>query len=540
MFHRNLVLILVTLFIGSPFFLKVNADDPETYYHKWDLNYALGVLNNKEIKLIEQWKTLDKLEIQQAMLRVQWDENTEDMAENAIALSNAVTVDVLQIVASIVATTANQIKDFSDALALASARVSKNREISYQNVHVQGKITERDAAYKHYKAHYDAYVEAYSASLDLIEKGGTPSLLGIDSGMSVPCANPKCSTTYSTDVYGLELVLWVAYKNHKKTCLGTASCGKEYWTCKGFEKVGTERHKPRTCKIKGRKWNSETSSYETVTCGMAYRNCDNPGGRCFKGKVVGNVKHNDEVSAQNSYATVSPPKSGSLSGSSSASAGGSVTIGLSTTTAFRSVYWYVAAPGASGLGSHVETDTGSSSSTTDSFTYTFPSDATSGDWTITAYIYNYSDSSTYQVSHTVSVSGSSYTASDDTPNCSDCTSHCSSPCSCSNSGTCNGSVYTPPSTPSTPPTPPPTPSTPVIVACGGAAWTGCTDPVSSRTEHKVSSCSNCGNYYWTCMSGAVERHTEVKTCKRTGCGASLTRCQNGPKACSINGGYHWL
>ena len=132
------------------------------------------------------------------------------------------------------------------------------------------------------------------------------------------------------------------------------------------------------------------------------------------------------------------------------------------------------------------------------------------------------------------------TVTDSTPNCPDCTSHCSSPCSCTNSGTCNGSVYTPPSTPSTPPTPPPTPSTPVIVACGGASWTDCRESVSSRTEHKVSSCSNCGKHYWTCMSGAVERHTEVKTCKRTGCGASLTRCQNGPEACSINGGYHWL
>ena len=132
------------------------------------------------------------------------------------------------------------------------------------------------------------------------------------------------------------------------------------------------------------------------------------------------------------------------------------------------------------------------------------------------------------------------TPSDETPNCPDCTSHCSSPCSCSNSGTCNGSVYTPPSTPSTPTTPPTTPSPPTTVACGGAAWTGCADSVSSRTQHKVSSCSNCGNHYWTCMSGAVERHTEVKTCKRTGCGASLTRCQNGPEACSINGGYHWL
>ena len=123
------------------------------------------------------------------------------------------------------------------------------------------------------------------------------------------------------------------------------------------------------------------------------------------------------------------------------------------------------------------------------------------------------------------------TPTDGTPNCPDCTSHCSSPCSCSNSGTCNGAVYTPPP-------PPPTPSTPTTVACGGASYTGCSG-ASSRTEHHVPSCGNCSNSYWTCMSGAVDRHTDVKTCKRSGCGASLTRCQNGPGQCT-NGGYHWL
>ena len=34
--------------------------------------------------------------------------------------------------------------------------------------------------------------------------------------------------------------------------------------------------------------------------------------------------------------------------------------------------------------------------------------------------------------------------SDNTPNCQDCTSDCSSPCSCTNSGTCGGAVTTPP------------------------------------------------------------------------------------------------
>ena len=277
-------------------------------------------------------------------------------------------------------------------------------------------------------------------------------------------------------------------------------------------------HRPRNCNFN--KWPFSDDD----PCGQPFRNCTPE--HC----LYGGGPHSD-VPDSSSSNTSSP--SVSLSGSSSASAGDSVVFELATATPFSSVYWYVAGPGDSGLGSHIETDTGGSSSTTESFTYTFPSDATSGDWTITAYIYNYSDSSTYETSYTVNVSGSRWTVSDDTPNCSDCTSHCSSPCSCTNSGTCNGSVYTPP-TPPQAPTPPPT------VACGGAAWTDCRESVSSRTEHKVSSCSNCGKHYWTCMSGAVERHTEVKTCKRTGCGASLTRCQNGPEACSINGGYHWL
>ena len=186
--------------------------------------------------------------------------------------------------------------------------------------------------------------------------------------------------------------------------------------------------------------------------------------------------------------------------------------------------------------------------------------------------------------------------SDGTPNCPDCTSDCSSPCGCMNSGTCGGSVvyhacgehltsvsgdhswgaYTcgdathvgyrcqessdhktyiasctstdsngntctnssglyecQPHTHTYPST---------LVACGGASYTGCSG-ASSRTAHHVPLCSNgCGNGYWTCDPNA-SRHTEVKRCKRSGCGASLTKCQNGPKACVRAGkpsNWHWL
>ena len=243
-----------------------------------------------------------------------------------------------------------------------------------------------------------------------------------------------------------------------------------------------------------------------------------------------------------------------------ASAGDSHTANFTAAEAYSSVYWYVKSPSQTGLGTNVETDTGGSSSYSASLLYTFPSDA-SGDYVITAYVYKYSDSSTYETSYSVSVSSSSSsppsdetpscpdctshcsspcsctnsgtcngTVTDDTPNCSDCTSHCSSPCSCSNSGTCNGTVSTPS-----------TPSTPQIVKCAAASYTGCSG-ASSRTAHKVDSCGNCSKAYWTCDPNA-SLHTEVKRCKRSGCGASLTKCQNGPNACVRAGkpsNWHWL
>lgn len=125
---------------------------------------------------------------------------------------------------------------------------------------------------------------------------------------------------------------------------------------------------------------------------------------------------------------------------------------------------------------------------------------------------------------------------DNTPNCQDCTTHCSSPCNCTNSGTCGGTVSTPPSGGSSPP-PEPEPE-PTTVACGGAAWTGCSG-ASSRTEHHVPSCSHCNNGYWTCSQWAYQ-HTTQNTCRRPGCGVTYYECQNG--TCSSDWGtnpYHW-
>ena len=211
----------------------------------------------------------------------------------------------------------------------------------------------------------------------------------------------------------------------------------------------------------------------------------------------GSASTNPGSSSSDTSNTVSP--SASLSGLSSASAGESVTVDVSTTTPYSSVWWYVAGPGESGLGTHVETDTGGSSSTTDSLTYTFGS-SNSGDYTIAAYITNYSDQSVYQESHTVSVSGSSIS-------------------------------YTPPSAP--------TPSLPTTILCRVASSTGCTIRSSDGRACLVSTCSSgCGNPYWTCYPNAIYDHETTFTSRR--CGTSFTRCSNG--TCTTATGtydYHW-
>lgn len=93
----------------------------------------------------------------------------------------------------------------------------------------------------------------------------------------------------------------------------------------------------------------------------------------------------------------------SLSGSSTATAGSTYQIDLTTPSAYRSVYWYVKSPSESGLGTQISSVIGGSSSTTASLSWSIPSSASAGDHVITAYVYNDSDNSVYEVRHTVSV-----------------------------------------------------------------------------------------------------------------------------------------
>ena len=110
------------------------------------------------------------------------------------------------------------------------------------------------------------------------------------------------------------------------------------------------------------------------------------------------------------------------------------------------------------------------------------------------------------------------TVTDSTPNCPDCTSDCSSPCSCTNSGTCGGSASTP-SPPSdntpdcsyctdgcsscqnsyTPPSPPSTPPS-SLVSCGACETSY--DPNSSEaSRHTFKTCKYCFVQYMECTAG---------------------------------------
>ena len=171
---------------------------------------------------------------------------------------------------------------------------------------------------------------------------------------------------------------------------------------------------------------------------------------------------------------------------------------------------------------------------------------------------------------------SSGSSTDNTPNCPDCTTHCSSPCLCTNSGTCNGStsyhacgqhetsvsgdhsngtytcgihsgykcqeshdhktyISSCTSTDSNGNSctntggyyecQPHTHSYPTLVEC---AHDNCTEMVSSRTSHRTQ-CGSGQHYYWpgcpnNTNSWSQDSTHQEKTCRYSDCGQTWRRC----------------
>lgn len=87
-------------------------------------------------------------------------------------------------------------------------------------------------------------------------------------------------------------------------------------------------------------------------------------------------------------------------------------MNLSVPSGYTLIYWYIKSPSESGYGTAGSTTSGNgSSSTTASYTYSLPSDA-SGDYVLTAYIYLANNTIT-EASYTVSVISSPSIESND-------------------------------------------------------------------------------------------------------------------------------
>ncbi|MDE0634481.1 MAG: hypothetical protein OXI43_01325 [Candidatus Poribacteria bacterium] len=98
-------------------------------------------------------------------------------------------------------------------------------------------------------------------------------------------------------------------------------------------------------------------------------------------------------------------------GTSMVTAGSSYTLNLSVPSGYTRIHWYIKGPSDAGYGTTAATETGNgSSSTSASYTYSIPSDA-SGEYVLTAYIY-LADNTIAEPSYTVSVSNSGTSSSD--------------------------------------------------------------------------------------------------------------------------------
>ena len=102
------------------------------------------------------------------------------------------------------------------------------------------------------------------------------------------------------------------------------------------------------------------------------------------------------------------------------------------------------------------------------------------------------------------------TPTDNTPNCSDCTTHCNSPCNCTNSGTCNGTV---------------TDNTPDCSYC----TSGCSS-CDSDDDDGLTTCGGCGVSYDPDSTSAVNLH-RLRTCRFSECRQTWRRCQSSAPLC---------
>ena len=165
-----------------------------------------------------------------------------------------------------------------------------------------------------------------------------------------------------------------------------AGCGHMFYLCSVSDR---NEHRIRVCGKKLKNGNK---------CGALYRNCSNT-----------KIKHDGWFKSYHG-----PGKDGLKTypwdNIFNAVPGGVHKAVLLSLDAYKHVKWYVRSPGGTGLGTLMETDMGNGSLVTADFSYTFASNASAGDYLITAVVTNANDEKS-ESSYTVSVSSSTSSTS---------------------------------------------------------------------------------------------------------------------------------
>ncbi len=174
MFYKKISFMILIVLIGSLLCVKVEAHDPNVYFTESSVAIALGVYTAADGEMDKKWRALERLEIEYAMLGVQWNDNQQEMIKNAIRAGNAIQLDILGSATSTTTNMAESMIDITDQHKLGVALTNKVIEIETQNVAVATAVTEQGRAHAHYKAHYDVHKTKQSQVEDFVERGTRP------------------------------------------------------------------------------------------------------------------------------------------------------------------------------------------------------------------------------------------------------------------------------------------------------------------------------------------------------------------------------
>ena len=301
--------------------------------------------------------------------------------------------------------------DLSVGSALASSliKMRKNNqiwEIKRDMAEKYAQIAKQQLKINDYASDYDkvyAVFEAWwkyrrkSPSNTVPEQSPDPTSVTVPDPLSLECEN-ECGVSWSASPSSVDALITKATTAHKKTCDEKPHKDYEYWACpdgnrscdKSYEhyvvcngKCGKEApptyewmillaHSPGKGEIVPPEIGEQTGGQVKVRTTIAShrRYCEDPTTRLtWNGKcntwyynchvnydsgmrtscpMTGTHRTHDDGHWYDESSSISPS-----SGTSSAAAGSSYTVNLTTSTAFSSVYWYIKSSGTSGLGSSV-------------------------------------------------------------------------------------------------------------------------------------------------------------------------------------------